>query len=634
MFTFSPIAQRLDLLTEYVRTTVRDGEPLKDDPSSASASPSWPPSRGGPGARPQVRLRVGKGGAAPTAEASEYKLYATELSKRWPTPPWTSPAREPAAGQDRRRPMAGRSESTYRYTVIDTIGGGARRSRRTSSPGASSACRRTSECPSPRSAVPLRPRARSERGHRPRPLDRRSGGALHAPPGRLRRQVVKVGPVPGRGPTPTEPRSSPTAATGHKRVLLDLRTTTGARPFWPWPPRPTWWSRASVPAWSTGSASATRTCPAATRASSTARPAATARTAPRSRGPATTQLPGRGGYLAMSTPGRRRRTAASRRHDRRRRRRGHAGRPGHHGRAGSAVGLTGEGTYLDVSVADGVLWLMSLAVDEHLATGTSPGPGHDVLSGRYACYGTYQAAPTDGGWPWAPSRPSSSPTCAGPSAATSGSSTSTTTRPRTRSGRLGAAFATSRPRHLGGRAGRRRHLRRPGARAAEVADDPQFVVPGAVRRGRASDGRDGSAGGAVLAGMPPCPRGAGRAARHDVTDTETSSRRPRRRETSVAAWVARGGGMTSTDRRLAEARELIGEEQYPEGGVPRRARLHLDLVRVGGERQPALLGRRGGRPPSRRARSPRRPWSRSGSGPTTGPRGAPRRPCRCRSTST
>jgi alpha-methylacyl-CoA racemase len=53
---------------------------------------------------------------------------------------------------------------------------------------------------------------------------------------------------------------------------------------------------------------------------------------------------------------------------------------------------SGEGTYLDVSVADGVLWLMSLAADEHLATGTEPGPGHDVLTGRYACYDTYRTA--------------------------------------------------------------------------------------------------------------------------------------------------------------------------------------------------------------------------------------------------
>jgi len=57
---------------------------------------------------------------------------------------------------------------------------------------------------------------------------------------------------------------------------------------------------------------------------------------------------------------------------------------------------TGAGTFLDVSVADGVLWLMSLAADEHLATGTEPGPGHDVLTGRYACYDTYRTA--DGKW--------------------------------------------------------------------------------------------------------------------------------------------------------------------------------------------------------------------------------------------
>ena len=56
----------------------------------------------------------------------------------------------------------------------------------------------------------------------------------------------------------------------------------------------------------------------------------------------------------------------------------------------------GEGTYLDVSVADGVLALMALQVDEFLATGTTPGPGHGILTGRYACYDTYMAA--DGKW--------------------------------------------------------------------------------------------------------------------------------------------------------------------------------------------------------------------------------------------
>jgi alpha-methylacyl-CoA racemase len=51
---------------------------------------------------------------------------------------------------------------------------------------------------------------------------------------------------------------------------------------------------------------------------------------------------------------------------------------------------SGEGAYLDVSVADGVLWLMSLPVDEQLALGNAPAPGHDILSGRYACYATYR----------------------------------------------------------------------------------------------------------------------------------------------------------------------------------------------------------------------------------------------------
>jgi alpha-methylacyl-CoA racemase len=59
-------------------------------------------------------------------------------------------------------------------------------------------------------------------------------------------------------------------------------------------------------------------------------------------------------------------------------------------------GTTGEGTYLDVSVADGVLALMSLNIDEYLATGVVPGPRHDLLTGRYACYDVYPCR--DGKW--------------------------------------------------------------------------------------------------------------------------------------------------------------------------------------------------------------------------------------------
>lgn len=57
---------------------------------------------------------------------------------------------------------------------------------------------------------------------------------------------------------------------------------------------------------------------------------------------------------------------------------------------------TGDGAYLDVSVADGVVQLMSVNIEEHLATGSIPGHRHTMTTGRYAAYDTYQAS--DGGW--------------------------------------------------------------------------------------------------------------------------------------------------------------------------------------------------------------------------------------------
>ena len=53
---------------------------------------------------------------------------------------------------------------------------------------------------------------------------------------------------------------------------------------------------------------------------------------------------------------------------------------------------TGVGEHLDVSIADGVVAMMSLYMDEYLATGVEPGPGHYILTGRYACYDLYECA--------------------------------------------------------------------------------------------------------------------------------------------------------------------------------------------------------------------------------------------------
>src|ERR1019366_731224 len=127
MFTFSPIEQRLDLLCEYVANETRDGKPLREDPVvRQQVAQLVTQSEVARVLGLRVVVASMKGGAPPTTESSEYKLFATELSKR------LANASMDIAGpgsQLRVRtedaPMKGRAESTYRYTVIDTIGGGA-----------------------------------------------------------------------------------------------------------------------------------------------------------------------------------------------------------------------------------------------------------------------------------------------------------------------------------------------------------------------------------------------------------------------------------------------------------------------------------------------------------------------------
>ena len=135
MFTYAPIKQRLDLLTEYVQTTVRDGEPLKNDPVIRSRMASLHTEAEvarvmglkfvAEAVKVEALVRAGKEYQPPTVIASEYKLFATELSRR------LADASMDIGGPGSQlrvktedAPMAGRSESTYRYTVIDTIGGG------------------------------------------------------------------------------------------------------------------------------------------------------------------------------------------------------------------------------------------------------------------------------------------------------------------------------------------------------------------------------------------------------------------------------------------------------------------------------------------------------------------------------
>ena len=126
MFTFSPSEKRFELLRDYVRTAERDGKPLRDDPIVRQKI-AWLATQ------TEVARALGfkflsesrKGGAAPTCEASMYKLYATEHSQRVANAALDICG---AAGQLRVRteeaPMKGRFEGTYRATVVETVGGG------------------------------------------------------------------------------------------------------------------------------------------------------------------------------------------------------------------------------------------------------------------------------------------------------------------------------------------------------------------------------------------------------------------------------------------------------------------------------------------------------------------------------
>ena len=135
MFTYAPIKQRLDLLTEYVRNTTRDGEPLKDDATvrarmanlhtEAEVARVMGLKFVAEAVKVEHKAKAGQDFQPPTVVASEYKLFATELSRRL-----ASAAMDIGGAGTQMRvhtedsPMVGRSESTYRYTVIDTIGGG------------------------------------------------------------------------------------------------------------------------------------------------------------------------------------------------------------------------------------------------------------------------------------------------------------------------------------------------------------------------------------------------------------------------------------------------------------------------------------------------------------------------------
>jgi crotonobetainyl-CoA:carnitine CoA-transferase CaiB-like acyl-CoA transferase len=109
MFTYAPIKQRLDVLTDYVR---RPSATASRSRTTRSCGPRWPtctPRPRSPGCsgssssprRSRSRRPTGPVQAEyqpPTVQASEYKLFATECPRRSPMRRWTSAGPAPSCG--------------------------------------------------------------------------------------------------------------------------------------------------------------------------------------------------------------------------------------------------------------------------------------------------------------------------------------------------------------------------------------------------------------------------------------------------------------------------------------------------------------------------------------------------------
>jgi alkylation response protein AidB-like acyl-CoA dehydrogenase len=126
MMPVGPLEKKVEALLDWLREAERDGEPLRRDPEVRSRV-----------ARIATELEVSRllqrrvisealGGGIPTVQSSMYKLFMNETGQRVADAALDLMG---AAGQLRAgeadSPLAGRFERSYRYTVVDTIGGGA-----------------------------------------------------------------------------------------------------------------------------------------------------------------------------------------------------------------------------------------------------------------------------------------------------------------------------------------------------------------------------------------------------------------------------------------------------------------------------------------------------------------------------
>ena len=125
MLPVGPHEMKIAALCDFVRQATRDGRPLRDDPRVRGTIARLV--AGLEVARMLQRKVVGLAlaGRIPTVESAMYKLFQSELGQR------VADAALDLMGVDgslrpvaRDAPVGGRFERSYRYTVVDTIGGG------------------------------------------------------------------------------------------------------------------------------------------------------------------------------------------------------------------------------------------------------------------------------------------------------------------------------------------------------------------------------------------------------------------------------------------------------------------------------------------------------------------------------
>jgi hypothetical protein len=126
MLPVGPVEKKMEALCEWVRTAERDGEPLRRDPSVRSKI-----------AQLAAQLEVSRmlqrrvicealKRGVPTVQAAEYKLFMSEFGKRVASAALDIMGPEGQLKPDEEgAPLNGRFERSYRYTVVDSIGGGA-----------------------------------------------------------------------------------------------------------------------------------------------------------------------------------------------------------------------------------------------------------------------------------------------------------------------------------------------------------------------------------------------------------------------------------------------------------------------------------------------------------------------------